>query len=329
MSRTIKDADLNDYLYFAEAVAHGGFAAASRALKIPKSKLSRRISGLETRLGVRLIERSTRHFRVTELGRSFYQRCRTILEVAEDAEAIVAEARSEPNGDVRFSCPTGLLEIVSPTLPRFLCQFPNVRLQMLAIDRPVDLIQEEVDLAIRVRAKLDNSTTLRMRSLGISRKILVANRHLASTVDCDVSQLAKLPTLSTNEEPRETEWTLIDHDGRTRKIKHDPRMRCGDFPTIRDAAAQGMGIALLPDHACRDYLAKGRLVHVFPEWHGPDGFVHVVFTARKGLPAAARAFLDHLVSAFPPGTLSGEGIAELPIPPNGGMRNGRILVEAL
>src|ERR1700759_2635791 len=137
MNRTIKDTDLNDYFYFAEAVEHGGFGAASRALRIPKSKLSRRISGLEERLGVRLIERSTRHFRVTELGRSFYQRCRTILEVAEDAEAIVAEARSEPNGDVRVSCPTGLVEIVGPTLPHFLRQFPNVRLQMLALDRPV------------------------------------------------------------------------------------------------------------------------------------------------------------------------------------------------
>jgi DNA-binding transcriptional LysR family regulator len=329
MSRTIKDADLNDYLYFAEAVAHGGFAAASRALRIPKSKLSRRISGLENRLGVRLIERSTRHFRVTELGRSFYQRCRTILEVAEDAEAIVAEARSEPNGDVRFSCPTGLLEIVSPTLPNFLCQFPDVRLQMLAIDRPVDLIQEEVDLAIRVRTKLDNSTTLRMRSLGISRRILVTNRHLAGAVDCDVSQLARLPTLSTDEEPREAEWTLIGDDGQTRKIRHAPRMRCGDFSTIREAAAEGMGIALLPDHACRSFLAKGKLVHVFPEWHGPDGFVHVVFTARKGLPAAARAFLDHLVSAFPPGILSGQEVDELPVLSNKGMRNGCVLVEAL
>jgi DNA-binding transcriptional LysR family regulator len=200
MSRTIKDTDLNDYLFFAEAVAHGGFAAASRVLKIPKSKLSRRISGLENRLGVRLIERSTRHFRVTELGRSFYQRCRTILEVAEDAEAIVAEARSEPNGGVRFSCPTGLLEIVTPTLPDFLDQFPNVRLQVLAIDRPVDLFQEEIDLAIRVRTKLDGSTTLKMRSLGISRKVLVSNRSVAETVGHDVAQLSTLPTLSTSEE---------------------------------------------------------------------------------------------------------------------------------
>jgi DNA-binding transcriptional LysR family regulator len=328
MNRTIKDADLNDYLYFAEAVAHGGFAAASRVLNIPKSKLSRRISGLESRLGVRLIERSTRHFRVTELGRSFYQRCRIILEVAEDAEAIVAEARSEPNGDVRFSCPTGLLEIVTPSLPNFMRQFPNVRLQMHAIDRPVDLIQEEIDLAIRVRTKLDDSTTLKMRSLGMSRKILVTNRNLAGTIDCDIAQLAKYPTLSTNEETREMEWTLIGPGGSSRKIKHDARMRCGDFSAIREAAVEGMGIALLPDHSCRDYLSAGKLVQVFPDWHSPDGFVHVVYTARRGLPAAARAFLDHLVSAFPPGILSSGDVKQHPIP-SGAMKNGHVHAEAL
>ena len=151
----------------------------------------------------------------------------------------------EPNGGVRFSCPTGLLEIVTPTLPDFLDQFPNVRLQVLAIDRPVDLFQEEIDLAIRVRTKLDGSTTLKMRSLGISRKVLVSNRSVAETVGHDVAQLSTLPTLSTSEEAGESEWTLIGPSGCVRKIRHDPRMRCSDFPAIREAAAEGMGIAFL------------------------------------------------------------------------------------
>jgi DNA-binding transcriptional LysR family regulator len=330
MSRTIKDADLNDYLYYAEVVAHGGFAAASRVLNLPKSKLSRRISGLEGRLGVCLIERSTRHFRVTELGRSFYQHCRTILEVAEEAETIVAEARGgEPNGDVRFSCPTGLLEIVSPTLPRFLSRYPRVRLQMLALDRSVDLIQEGIDLAIRVRTKLDSSTMLKMRSLGISRKILVASPNLVAAEGSDVACIANLSTLSTNEEPGEAEWALIGPGGLVRKIRHEPRVRCGDFAAIRDAAADGSGIALLPDHACRDYLAEGKLVQVFPEWHSPDGFVHMVFTARKGLPASVRALIDHLVAAFPPGTLSSRDIdLHRVLSSNGEGRHDRVAVAA-
>jgi DNA-binding transcriptional LysR family regulator len=328
MGRTIRETDLNDYRYYAEVVAHGGFAAASRMLNIPKSKLSRRISGLEARLGVCLIERSTRHFRVTELGRSFHQHCRVILEVAEEAEAIVAESRSEPTGDVRFSCPTGLLDILTPTLPGFLSRHPKVRLQILAVDRPVDLLQEGIDLAIRVRTKLDGSTALKMRSLGISRKILVTDPRTAGAIGDDLQLLAKLPTLNTSEEPGEVEWTLIGPGGLARKIRHDPRMRCGDFSAIREAAADGVGVALLPDHTCRDDLTKGRLVQVFPDWHSPDGFVHVVFTARKGLAIAVRAFIDHLVSAFPPGILSSRAAEVHPLLSKGDMKDARIFAEA-
>src|SRR6266404_7596816 len=98
-------ADLNDYVYFAEVVAHGGFAAAGRALRAPKSTLSRRIAGLEARLGVRLIERSTRRFRVTEVGQAFYERCRTIMLDVQQANAVASEALGEPRGVIRCSCP--------------------------------------------------------------------------------------------------------------------------------------------------------------------------------------------------------------------------------
>jgi len=167
MRRTIREADLNDYLYFAVVVEHGAFTAASRALNIPKSKLSRRIAGLEDRLGVRLIERSTRKFRVTELGRTLYERCRSIRA---EAEAVIAEPRT----DVRISCPTGMMDIVAPTLPQFLRHFTKVRLHGVATDRPVTLIEGRVDVAIRVRIKLDDSTALTMRTRGVSRKLLVA-----------------------------------------------------------------------------------------------------------------------------------------------------------
>jgi len=106
-------ADLNDYVYFAEVVAHGGFAAAGRALREPKSKLSRRVAAIEARFGIRLIERSSRRFRVTEVGQSFYEGCRVMMAEAERAEAMVAEAQAEPHGRIRMSCPTGLAEELS------------------------------------------------------------------------------------------------------------------------------------------------------------------------------------------------------------------------
>jgi DNA-binding transcriptional LysR family regulator len=292
-------ADLNDYIYFAEVVAHGGFAPAGRALRQPKSKLSRRVAGLEARLGVRLIERSTRRFRVTDVGQAFYERCRAIMLEAEQAEALVAQAQAEPYGRVRFSCPTGLVETLSSSLPVFLARYPKVRLQVLATDRAVDLIAERIDVALRIRTALTSDAMLTMRSLGRSRRILVASPALANRVGADIAALAALPTLSSRDDSGEIEWKLEGPGGAARVIAHEPRMTCGDFAAVRVAATAGMGVALLPDHSCREALTSGGLVRLFPDWQGQEGIVHLVFTTRRGLPPAVRAFIDHLVATFP------------------------------
>ncbi|HEX9447276.1 MAG TPA: LysR family transcriptional regulator, partial [Dongiaceae bacterium] len=127
--------DLNDLFFFAEVVAHGGFAAAGRALRQPKSKLSRRVAQLEERLGVRLIERSSRRFRVTEIGQSYYAHCRTALAEVARAEAAVAQAQAEPKGLIRVSCPIGLMEPIGEILPDFMTRHPKVKVQILATNR--------------------------------------------------------------------------------------------------------------------------------------------------------------------------------------------------
>lgn len=290
--------DLNDYALFAEVVDYGGFAPAGRALRSPKSTISRRIGALEARLGVRLIERSTRRFRVTEVGQAFYERCRTLRLDAEQAEAVVAEAKAEPHGRVRFSCPTGLVASLSGTLPAFLGRYPKVRLQVLALDRPVDLIAERIDVALRVRTELVTDAALTMRTLGRSWRILVAAPQLVASMGQDVAALERLPTLSSTDEAGEIEWELFGPNGHLRRLRHEPRMTCGDFGALLDAAVAGMGVALLPDHVCRAALAAGRLVQVFPEWRTQAGIVHLVFTTRRGLPPAVRAFIDHVVGAL-------------------------------
>ncbi len=290
--------DFNDLAYFAEVVAHGGFAAASRALREPKSKLSRRIAGLEDRLGLRLIERSSRRFRVTETGQAFYERCRAMLAEAEQAEALVMQAQSEPHGRVRFSCPTGMLEPLSGLIASFLARYPKVRLQLVATDRPVDLIAERIDLALRVRSSLDSDAALTMRSLGPSNRILVACPQLASQI-ADLEDLAALPLLATHDEADDVEWHLETEEGRRHVVHGVPRLGCSDMVTVRTAAIEGLGIAILPDHVCRQALSDGRLVHVLPRWHGVKGIVHLVFTTRRGLSPAVRALIDHLATGFP------------------------------
>ena len=295
--------DLNDYVYFAEVVGHGGFAAAGRALREPKSKLSRRVAGLEARLGVRLIERSSRRFRVTDIGQVFYERCRAMLLEAEQAQALVAEAQSEPHGLIRFSCPTGLIESISGVIAGYLARYPRVRLQLVATDRAVDLIAERIDVALRVRTTLDSDASLTMRSLGRSVRILVAAPQIASQVH-DIDQIAALPTLVSRDDPGAAEWHLETDAGDSRVLRVEPRLGCADLAAVRSAATAGLGVALLPDHVCRQALADGTLVRILPAWRGKPGIVHLVFTTRRGLPPAVRKLIDHLAACFPKDALN-------------------------
>jgi DNA-binding transcriptional LysR family regulator len=296
--------ELDDYVLFAGVVEHGGFAPAGRALRVPKSKLSRRIAGLEDRLGVRLIERSTRRFRVTEIGQALYEQCRTIVLEVERARAVTAEALSEPQGQVRFSCPNGLVEPLSATLPVFLKRYPRVSLQIVATDRGVDLIRERIDVALRVRTAIESDASLTMRTLTRSRRILVAGPKLANSIGEHIESLQGVPTLSSTELAGPVTWNLVGPEGAAFDLRHEPRVRCEEFSALRAAAAADLGVALLPDHVCWPDLDAGRLVRLFPAWHAQEGIVHLVFTTRRGLPPAVRAFIDHLAATFQKGVLA-------------------------
>jgi DNA-binding transcriptional LysR family regulator len=221
-----------------------------------------------------------------------------MLAEAEQAEALVLQAQAEPHGRIRFSCPTGMLQPLSRLIAAFLLRYPKVRLQVVATDRSVDLIEERIDLALRVRASLTSDAALTMRSLGVSTRILVASPQIASQVG-SIDQLTALPALATNDAADDLEWHLESQDGRKQVLRVQPRMGCEDMTTVRDAAIDGLGIAILPDHVCLDAIETGRLVRVLPAWHGVQGIVHLVFTTRRGLPPAVRALIDHLAAGFP------------------------------
>jgi DNA-binding transcriptional LysR family regulator len=290
--------DLNDLRYFDAVVTNGGFAPAGRALRLPKSKLSRRIAALEERLGARLIERSSRRFRVTDIGLAFHAQAQLAVAAAERAEALVEASLSEPRGTVRMSCPTGLVSVVAGMLPDFLTLYPKGRVQIVAADRPVDIIAERIDVALRVRTRLDSDAALTMRTLAHSRRILIASPALANRLaGRGIEALSDVPSLSSSGDDGEVLWRL-EGPGGTHEVRHVPRLSCGDFGAVRQAALAGLGVALLPDHACAAELRDGRLVHILPEWQGEDGIVHLVFTTRTGLPPLVRAWIDHLAKEF-------------------------------
>jgi DNA-binding transcriptional LysR family regulator len=292
--------DLNDIQFFTAVVENQGFSAAARVLNLPKSSVSRRIANLEARLGVRLIERSTRGLRLTEVGISFYDRCRAILADLETAEREVAVQRAEPVGLVRMSCPTGLAQFVlAKILPGFLARYPNVRLQVLATNRAIDLVDDNIDIAIRARMRPADEAVM-MRMLYKSELIFVASPAFASAqqVAIRIDTLPSLPFLSFLEEPRRPTWTLSGPNAATTTVTFDPILRTSDFTILLRAVAAGLGIALLPAEVAEDDIRAQRLIRVLPDWHSEEIAVHLVFATNRGIVPAVRVLIDYLAEHF-------------------------------
>ena len=294
--------DLNDLYYFAMVVEHGGFAAAERALGIPKSRLSRRISQLETDLGVRLLQRSTRRFAVTDVGMSVYRHAQTMLTEAQAAREVVDRLSAEPRGVVRVSVPVALAQQQLPRLlPKFLEQYPKVRLQLHVGNRRVDLINEGFDVALRVRARLDDDGSLVMRSFGQIQELLVASPKYLDRAGRprDPSDLAAHLTLSIHEDEAHQRWELHGPGGEVRRVDLQPRVAGFDFPLLQSMVKDGFGITMLPETVCAEAVRKGELEVVLPEWSLPQGICHAVFASRRGLLPAVRVFIDFLAEHLP------------------------------
>jgi DNA-binding transcriptional LysR family regulator len=293
--------DLNDLYFFAAVVEHGGFSAASRALNVPKSRLSKRVAQLEEGLGVRLLQRTTRKFVVTEAGERFYRHCQAMLAEARAAAEDVAALGGEARGQVRLSCPVSLTQsLLAPLLPGFLEKYPKVQLRVLSSNRRVDVIGEGFDVAVRVRDKLDSDAELVARSFGPRRVVLVASpAFLARYGEPHAPQeLSTLPVLSVFEHEGDQAWELYDRACTRTVVSVQPRLICGEFRVLIEAAVQGAGIAWVPESSCADELRDGRLRVVLPEWGLPQGILHIVYPSRRGMLPAVRALVEFLAEAF-------------------------------
>ncbi len=289
--------DLNDMLYFAEVVDRGGFAAAGRALGLPKSKLSRRVAELEARLGVRLLQRTTRKLSLTQAGELYHRHCVAMREDAEAAEEAVAVVQKEPRGTIRVVCPLTLAHsTIGPLVPRFLERYPQVRVDLQVSNRVVDLVQEGIDVALRVRSTLEDCGSLVVKNLGRTLGMLVASPEQLERQGRPGSfeDLRDLSTLAMSAADGRSNWTLLDPSGQAHEFQHRPRYIADDLLTLRYAVLQGAGMSVLPDYMCRTDLRNGALEQVLPGWAPRPGVIHAVFPSRRGLVPAVRRFLDFL-----------------------------------
>jgi DNA-binding transcriptional LysR family regulator len=292
--------DLNEIVYFTAVVEQNGFSAASRFLNIPKSSVSRYVARLESRLGVRLLERSTRNLRLTEVGSSYYARCRAILDDLDAAEQNIAQLRLEPSGIVRVSCPTGIAQYtLARIVPGFMARYPRLSVQVIATNRPVDLFGEKVDVAIRARLQLADES-LSMRKLGISRLVFAASPAFVAenAVPDGPAELGALPFLSFQEDESRPRWSVTGPGGIRRNAVFEPVLWTSEFSIVVAAARAGRGIALLPREIAAPEMAAGHLVNVFPDWHVEDVTVYLVFPSRQGMSPSVRVLIDYLVEQF-------------------------------
>jgi DNA-binding transcriptional LysR family regulator len=296
--------DLNDLFFFAAVVQHNGFTAAARATGVEKTRLSRRVADLEKRVGLRLLQRSTRSLALTEAGVRFYARCTAAVESAQAAYDSVAELQREPSGTVRLACPVVMAQsYLAPILPGYLAQYPKVKVLMEASDRTVNLIEERFDLALRARPHMDDEPGLVAKTLGTARLILVASPAFldAHGSPKQPQGLAAMDSIGHISDLRDgiAHWSVKNSSSQSETVKTLPRLVTSDFRVQLEAAVHGIGIALMPEPIVSGALHKGQLEHVLADWTAAGHMLHLVYPTPRGMLPAVRSLIDYLMIHLP------------------------------
>ena len=293
--------DLNDYFYFVHVIEKRGFSAASEALGLPKSRLSRHIRQLEERMGARLIQRTTRQFNVTELGETFYAHARTVVDEMENAENAVRRKKNRLSGNVTISCSVGVAQFAMKELiARFLAENPLVTVSQQVTNRKIDLVASGVDLAIRGHSVALPDSSLIQRPLAqVDWQLFAASdyedQHGALR---DPSDVDNHQTLALGWQSPHGEWALENQSGEKLTVKITPRLKSDDMSTLKCAAAGGAGLVALPAYTCREELKRGQLRRVLSNWHAGAPQLSLVAPTRKGQPQAVVAIQDFLLAEF-------------------------------
>ncbi len=290
--------DLDDFYCFALVVEHGGFSAAERATDIPKSKLSRRVYNLEERLGVRLIQRSSRHFAVTEIGMNVYRHAQVMMNAAQAAHDLVDHLSVKPRGVIKVTVPVDIAQNqLTKILPDFLKLYPEIRVQLIISNRRFDGINEGIDIALRVRSNLDDDPSLVIRQFStIEQHIFASQAYLNEYGSIKKPEdLTQHRILSLADDHLDQQIILHNKENQQEKVKVNPVIMASNLLMLANLASQNCGVALLPDTIASEYVRTGELVRILPDWKAPHGIFHAVYPSRRGQLPAVRVFIDYLV----------------------------------
>lgn len=282
--------NLNDVLIFTKVVEQGGFTAAAKVLGLPKSSVSRGVSRLEERLQVRLLQRSTRRTRPTEIGQRYYEYCQRILLELQEANSVIESYRSEPSGLLRITAPYILGQaFLSNIVAEFLDRYSEVRCQVVLLNRYVDLIEEGFDVAIRVGSPPESSLSL----VPVGQedvKLFASPSYLEKKgIPRTPAELAGHVLLDTAHIPAQT-WTLTKGSSQS-TVDWSPRLVCNDVSIVLENALSHQGIAALPNFTALDAVSLNQLKPVLPDWHVKQVDIQIVYPSYKDLSPSLRAFV--------------------------------------
>lgn len=287
---------------FAKVVEEGSFSSAARALKLTPSAVSKQIGRLEDRLGVRLLNRTTRQLSATEEGDAFYQRCVRILTDMEEAELAVSQRHAAPRGTLRVNCGVAFgKHQISPMIPEFLERYPEVNVEMTLTDALADLVEEGQDIAIRF-GKLQDSSMV-ARQLAVSRRAICCSpeylkrmgepRHPADLNSHNRLGFATAIHLN--------EWIFKLEDGSEFPVRAEGNFTANNGETIHEMVLAGLGIARLAEFLVAPEVQEGKLVRLLtPYYRDVEVPINAVYPTRRHLSPKVRAFVDFLVEKFNP-----------------------------
>jgi DNA-binding transcriptional LysR family regulator len=291
--------DLNDIVVFTKVVETRSFTGAAEQLGLPKSTVSRKLAQLEERLGVRLVQRTTRKLALTEIGQAYYERCSRIVADLAAAEQLVTDMQASPRGRVRVTAP---IDFSQQHLGRIIATFveaaPDINIELEATDRVVDLIEEGFDVAIRF-GTLPESTLIARKLCTISALLCASPSYAAKCTPATAEDLDEYDRVLFTPSPRTQSWTL-ERGSSTYEFGRPAKFASNNIGAVREAALAGAGVAMLSDFMVADDIAQGRLIHLLPAWRSRSIDVHAVYPARQNLPPRLALFLDHLAKSLNP-----------------------------
>lgn len=295
LCNNVKMQDLNSLMVFIEVVKTQSFTGAARALNIQKSTVSRKIAELETELGVNLIRRTTRQVVITSIGREYFKKTQDHLTQLFHIKQEISGQAIEPQGEIRISAPIDLgVTILPAPIAQFQRLYPKIKIDLRLEDRIVDLVGENIDVALRAGKLLDSN--LKAKKLGIGQFGLYGSpQALRGKSVSHPNDLKKLQVITFTRPAGDFAWTLFRGNQKVR-LQANSNLRVNHLETIKEILKQGDCIAMLPSYLCRGELMIGELIHILPEWHGERSEMSLVYSASPFLPVAVRLFIDFLHS---------------------------------